>query len=97
MVMNPLINEPDNEAYDCSFKLKTDWCAVHPKSTGTLQQGNVLSRCLFSIGRLNLYQGRYCWACVLKSALINDTPTEHTPIDADAMRQRDLDMLDMDE
>ena len=90
----PLVKEPDNQQWDPSFKLKSDWCAVHTDSTGTLEQGCVLKRCLFSMGRLNHYQGKYHWGCVLKSALIGDTPSEEFGHDREAMAQESLDLLD---
>ena len=83
----------DNGDYEPSFKMKTEWTALHEKSTGALEQGCVLKRCLFCVGRLNHYQGRYHWGLILKSALVSDTPSE--PYDTHAaMAQENLAMLD---
>ena len=87
----PLVKEPDNQEWDPSLKLKTEWTGIHSESTGALEQKCVLKRCLFSIGRLNHYQGRYHWGVVLKSCLISDTPSE--PYNNETLMQENLDML----
>lgn len=68
--ISQLVKEPDQDTWYPSFKLKTDKCAVHKDSRGTLQQGCVLERCLITVSRLNHYQGTWYYACYLKSAQI---------------------------
>ena len=70
MSVKPLVKEPDEDTWAPSIKFKTDKCAVHKDSSGSLSQGCVLKRCLFSVSRLNHYQGSYYFACYLKSAMI---------------------------
>jgi len=68
--ISPLVKQPDQDTWHPSFKLKSDKCAIHKDSRGTLQQGCVLERCLITVSKLNHYQGKWYYACYLKSAHI---------------------------
>ena len=91
MVVKPLVKEPDQDSWCPSLKLKTDRCAIHKDSNGTLQQGCVLERCLITVSRMNHYQGSYYGACYLKSAQIGSQE------DDDEVDEENLDLLNMDE
>ena len=92
MSLAPLVKEAEQEGWAPSFKMKTDWTAVHTDSTGQLQQGHVLKRCLFTISRINHYQGRYYHGIILKSALISNIPCSHG--NSNDTEEEDLAMLD---
>lgn len=96
MYLSSLVKEPDQESWAPSFKLKTDRCMIHKDSTGGLRQGCVIQRCLISITKVNHYQGKYYYACQLKSAKIGSSPSQFTDDeeDEDGGNHADLEVLD---
>lgn len=97
MCIAPMVKESEeDEDWDPSFKLKTEYAATHQNSTGCFEQGHVLTRCMFSVSRLNHYQGTYHYALILKSALISNMPSSSSSSSSrqEGIERDNLAMLD---
>lgn len=57
--LQPLLRQPDTPGYDDTISVKTKYTSIDESaSSGTLEKGNMLTKCVLRVQRLNMYQGK---------------------------------------